>query len=258
MELPGATICGVVAAAVNVVMFAAPTASIVTAVRELDYRRVPFAFTVVCLASGLVWSAFAILAGDAFLLTPNVIGTVLSSAQLVALGYIRWKVGAGGVPSIKLGGDAEGGKAAAVVGAIFSPSESLERGEACVPPTTDSVPSLVGGGCGEQPLPSGVAALAVLNPDGVGGSSHSSSSSSSSGSNRTEENPHDGGAAVPPPVVANRNVPSADVGDVGKEADGTTAAAVVTGDAASPKGWGRFIPSSLAKLRQGSSRLALI
>ena len=90
-EIDGRNITGIITSCVNITMFASPATTIVHAVKHLDSTHVPLLFTLVCLASGLVWSVFALVASDIFLLVPNAIGTAICLLQLAALGYIKWR-----------------------------------------------------------------------------------------------------------------------------------------------------------------------
>lgn len=98
------TILGSAAVVVNIGLFSSPVAAVYTAFRELDASRVPVTFTVVALACASLWAVFGILVGDVFLVVPNGVGALISLAQLVVLGVIKYKRGKAG-----LGG---GGKAA--------------------------------------------------------------------------------------------------------------------------------------------------
>lgn len=84
-----ALIVALVADLVNTAMFASPLQSVHAAVLNLDASRVPALLTLASLLCGLNWSAFGIVIDDYFVAAPNMIGSILSLLQLVALGYIR-------------------------------------------------------------------------------------------------------------------------------------------------------------------------
>jgi lipid-A-disaccharide synthase-like uncharacterized protein len=87
------TILGSAAVVVNIGLFSSPVAAVYTAYREMDASRVPVTFTVVALACASLWAVFGILVGDVFLVIPNGVGALISLAQLVVLGVIKYRRG---------------------------------------------------------------------------------------------------------------------------------------------------------------------
>lgn len=113
------SILGTIVVVINVIMLGSPALSIGAAVKALDASRVPGAMAAASLISTINWGVFATLIGDPFILAPNIAGFFLSTAQLLALGYIRMQVRKGetGKAAAPVAGAAECHGAAALTAA---------------------------------------------------------------------------------------------------------------------------------------------
>ena len=83
---------GVVAVACNVIMYAAPINSILTAVKESDPEVIPLLLTVASTFLSACWLIYGLLVNNWFVAGPNVAGTLLCLAQLIAAIYVKLKV----------------------------------------------------------------------------------------------------------------------------------------------------------------------
>jgi Sugar efflux transporter for intercellular exchange len=86
-----AVLANTITVIVNTTMFAGPLLSVVKAVRTKDISGVPILLTVVAFFCAVVWCAFGLCLGpDWFVTSPNLIGALLSAAQLAAIASISW------------------------------------------------------------------------------------------------------------------------------------------------------------------------
>lgn len=85
-KLPGdsraASAIGVVAAALNIAMYAAPLNVARLVVRTRSVEFMPLGLTAGTLACSVCWTAYALLVGDASILVPNLAGDVLGVLQV--------------------------------------------------------------------------------------------------------------------------------------------------------------------------------
>lgn len=86
------TALGVVAVACNVAMYAAPLQIIAKAVKDLDPTVIPFLLTAANTLLSATWMAYGFLVNNWFVAGPNIAGTTLSVAQLLAATYVSYKV----------------------------------------------------------------------------------------------------------------------------------------------------------------------
>jgi solute carrier family 50 protein (sugar transporter) len=102
-DIPEATAGGMaktVAVVCNTAMFGGTIRAVLTAVKQLDSSRVPTLLTITCLLCAAVWGLFGVVIDDWFVVAPNAAGVIISGAQLIALGYISWKLRYGGKPTV--------------------------------------------------------------------------------------------------------------------------------------------------------------
>jgi hypothetical protein len=105
--VPEATAGGIAKTAAvicNTAMFGGTIRAVVTAVKQLDSSRVPTLLTITCLLCAAVWGLFGVVIDDWFVVAPNAAGVVISGVQLIALGYISWKLRYGGRPTVPVKG----------------------------------------------------------------------------------------------------------------------------------------------------------
>ncbi|KAK3029995.1 hypothetical protein RJ639_038094, partial [Escallonia herrerae] len=74
---------GILTATFSVVSYAAPLTVVRTVIRTKSVEYMPFFLIVTLFASGLAWTAFALLVGDFYVLVPNAAGIVLGAIQLI-------------------------------------------------------------------------------------------------------------------------------------------------------------------------------
>jgi len=106
-DIPEAMAGGIaktVAVICNTAMFGGTIRAVVTAVKQLDSSRVPTLLTITCLLCAAVWGLFGVVIDDWFVVAPNAAGVVISGVQLIALGYISWKLRYGGRPAVLVKG----------------------------------------------------------------------------------------------------------------------------------------------------------
>lgn len=83
---------GVVAVACNVIMYAAPINAILTAMKENDPDLIPILLTVASTFLSACWLIYGLLVDNWFVAGPNVAGTLLCLAQLIAAVIVKVKV----------------------------------------------------------------------------------------------------------------------------------------------------------------------
>lgn len=76
-------VMGYASVAVNICMYASPLGTMRKVVRTRSVASLPIWMSVVSLSNGALWTAYAILEGDMFILVPNATGVLLTSAQVV-------------------------------------------------------------------------------------------------------------------------------------------------------------------------------
>ncbi|KAK2965877.1 hypothetical protein RJ640_024719, partial [Escallonia rubra] len=74
---------GILTATFSVVSYAAPLTVVRTVMRTKSVEYMPFFLILTLFASGLAWTAFALLVGDFYVLVPNAAGIVLGAIQLI-------------------------------------------------------------------------------------------------------------------------------------------------------------------------------
>ncbi|KAK3041929.1 hypothetical protein RJ639_002237, partial [Escallonia herrerae] len=74
---------GVLTATFSVVSYAAPLTVVRTVIRTKSVEYMPFFLILTLFASGLAWTACALLLGDFYVLVPNAAGIVLGAIQLI-------------------------------------------------------------------------------------------------------------------------------------------------------------------------------
>ncbi|KAI4378936.1 hypothetical protein MLD38_016353 [Melastoma candidum] len=82
-------VVGFMCAGLNIVMYGSPLAAMRTVVRTRSVEYMPFFLSFFLLLNGGIWSLYALLVVDYFLLVPNGIGFLLGIAQLVLFAIYR-------------------------------------------------------------------------------------------------------------------------------------------------------------------------
>jgi solute carrier family 50 protein (sugar transporter) len=80
---------GVFAVLSNIIMYGAPLASVRTVIETRSVRYMPFLLSFVGTIASLIWSSWAFVTHDPFVLTPNLIGAILGFIQLAV--YFKYK-----------------------------------------------------------------------------------------------------------------------------------------------------------------------
>ncbi|CEG40633.1 3-like protein [Plasmopara halstedii] len=81
---------GFVAVAINIALYASPLASMKKVIETKDASSLPITISIVFLGNAALWVLYAIIAGDMFVMVPNLLGMLLCTAQ-VAL-YLRYRL----------------------------------------------------------------------------------------------------------------------------------------------------------------------
>lgn len=76
------TVMGYGSVVVNIGMYASPLGTMRKVIRTKSVASLPIALSAVSLGNGSLWVAYAILAGDMFILVPNAIGVALTIVQV--------------------------------------------------------------------------------------------------------------------------------------------------------------------------------
>jgi solute carrier family 50 protein (sugar transporter) len=76
-------VMGYASVAINICMYASPLGTMRKVVRTKSVASLPIWMSVVSLSNGALWTAYAILEGDMFILVPNATGVLLTTAQVV-------------------------------------------------------------------------------------------------------------------------------------------------------------------------------
>jgi solute carrier family 50 protein (sugar transporter) len=82
-------VLGVSAVISNIVMYGAPLAAVRTVIETRSVRYMPFLLSFIGTIASLIWSSWAFITKDTFVLTPNLIGAVLGFIQLGV--YFKYK-----------------------------------------------------------------------------------------------------------------------------------------------------------------------
>ena len=80
---------GVFAVLSNIVMYGAPLAAVRTVIESRSVRYMPFLLSFIGTIASLIWSSWAFVTKDPFVLTPNLIGALLGFIQLGV--YFKYK-----------------------------------------------------------------------------------------------------------------------------------------------------------------------
>ena len=80
---------GVFAVLSNIVMYGAPLAAVKTVIETRSVKYMPFLLSFIGTIASLIWSSWAFITKDPFVLTPNLIGAILGFIQLGV--YFKYK-----------------------------------------------------------------------------------------------------------------------------------------------------------------------
>ena len=82
-------VLGFAAIALNVCMYASPVSSLFDAVRRESVEFLPLLPSVANVVNPAIWSAYAALVGDAYILAPNALGVVFGVVVLLVYARVR-------------------------------------------------------------------------------------------------------------------------------------------------------------------------
>ncbi|KAL1541508.1 bidirectional sugar transporter SWEET5-like [Salvia divinorum] len=78
---------GLICIAMNIGMYAAPLTVMARVIKTKSVKYLPFYLSLANFANGIIWSIYALIKFDSYILIPNGLGTVSGLVQLMLFGY---------------------------------------------------------------------------------------------------------------------------------------------------------------------------